>query len=86
MIKKITLIVILSLFAFSSVFADVYVKPHYKSNGTYVGGHYRSSPDSTTSNNWSTIGNTNPYTGKPGTNYNRSGSLGGSCSALSLNC
>ena len=50
-------------------YADVYVKGHYRSNGSYVSPHYRSSPDSSTSNNWSTYGNTNPYTGAMG--YNR---------------
>lgn len=47
--------------------ADVWVKGYHRSDGTYVKGHYRSSPDSSVSNNWSTKGNTNPYTGKAGT-------------------
>lgn len=45
---------------------DVYVKGYTKSNGTYVAPHYRSAPDSTINNNWSTEGNVNPYTGKEG--------------------
>ena len=61
--KKFILSIVLSLFFVSYVLADVYVKPYTRSDGSYVGGHYRSSPDSTTSNNWSTRGNTNPYTG-----------------------
>ena len=76
--KKFVLSIVLSLFFVSSVLADVYVKPYTRSDGSYVGGHYRSSPDSTTSNNWSTRGNTNPYTGERGTRS--------SCSPLSLNC
>tara|TARA_B110000046_G_C12817218_1_gene323789 strand:- start:272 stop:547 length:276 start_codon:yes stop_codon:yes gene_type:complete len=90
--KKIFLSIIFVIVLFSSAFADVYVKPYYKSNGTYVQGHYRSSPDSTTSNNWSTTGNTNPYTGKSGTNsvgsstFGGSSTFSGSCSALSLSC
>lgn len=48
-------------------FSDVHVKGYYKKNGTYVAPHYRSSPNQTTSDNWSTKGNTNPYTGKQGT-------------------
>ena len=68
MIKKTIITLIFSLFFFNSVFADVYVRPYNKSDGSHVEGHYRSSPDSTTSNNWGTKGNTNPYTGKPGTN------------------
>lgn len=41
--------------------ADVYVRDHFRSNGTYVGAHYRSNPDGNRSNNWSTSGNYNPY-------------------------
>ncbi|TWU43694.1 hypothetical protein Poly51_62160 [Rubripirellula tenax] len=40
--------------------------PGYWRNGTYVKAHYRSVPDSTKSNNWSTQGNVNPVTGKKG--------------------
>ena len=51
-----------------SVFAkDVYVNGYTRSNGTYVQPHYRSAPDHSRSNNWSTQGNYNPYTGQPGT-------------------
>ncbi|MCC6932576.1 MAG: hypothetical protein IT292_04895 [Deltaproteobacteria bacterium] len=38
-----------------------------RKNGTYVAPHYRSSPNSTKLDNWSTEGNINPYTGKTGT-------------------
>jgi hypothetical protein len=48
--------------------AQVSVKGYYKSNGTYVQPHVRSSPNNTTADNWSTKGNVNPYTGKQGTN------------------
>ena len=41
-----------------------YVAPN---TGTYVPAHVRTSPDSTRVNNWSTVGNYNPYTGVPGT-------------------
>ncbi len=44
-----------------------YVQPYTKSNGTYVQGHYQTSPDSNIYNNYSTRGNVNPYTGKEGT-------------------
>ena len=47
--------------------AQVRVKGYYKKNGTYVQPHVRSSPDRSVSNNWSTKGNTNPYTGTEGT-------------------
>ena len=69
MIKKITTLAILAISAFSftaSSCADVWVNGHYKSSGSYVQPHYRSSPDSSIYNNWSYRGNTNPYTGKRG--------------------
>ncbi|MEN3278561.1 MAG: hypothetical protein V7631_4351 [Massilia sp.] len=46
---------------------DVPVRGYYRSNGTYVQPHMRSAPDGNFSNNWSTVGNVNPYTGAPGT-------------------
>ena len=50
-----------------SAFADVYVRGHWRSNGTYVQPHYRSDPNCTKLDNWSTKGNINPHTGKRGT-------------------
>ena len=47
--------------------ADVYVRGHYRSNGTYVQPHYRSNPDGNFYNNWSTYPNVNPYTRVIGT-------------------
>lgn len=38
--------------------ADVYVKPYYRKDGTYVPGHYRSAPDDSRANNY----------GRPGPN------------------
>lgn len=38
-----------------------------RSNGSYVQPHYSTSPNKNRSDNWSTKGNVNPYTGKPGT-------------------
>lgn len=68
--KKITflLVILISLFLlFTTVFAgDVWVNPCYRSDGTYIRGHYRSAPDNNPWNNYSTRGNINPYTGKPG--------------------
>lgn len=56
------------LAAFSlSAHADTYVQGYTKSDGTYVQGHWRSSGNNTTSDNYSTRGNTNPYTGEKGT-------------------
>ena len=63
------------LFAATIAFAqDVYVRGYYRSDGTYVQPHYRSSPNNTTLDNWSTKGNVNPYTGKLGTRDPYSGS------------
>jgi hypothetical protein len=38
-----------------------------KSNVTSVKAHARTAPNKTRKDNWSTIGNVNPYTGKKGT-------------------
>jgi hypothetical protein len=61
------LVICAGLFLSSSVFAQTYVKGYTRSNGTYVAPHYRSSPNSTTVDNYSTKGNVNPYTGSQGT-------------------
>lgn len=62
-VSAILILIIFSLFL-SFVSADVWVKPYSRKDGTYVQGHYRSSPDSDPTNNWSFPGNVNPYTGK----------------------
>jgi hypothetical protein len=59
-------ITISTLFTLPS-FADTHVRGYFRKNGTYVAPHYRSSPNSTKLDNWSTKGNINPYTGKVGT-------------------
>jgi hypothetical protein len=46
---------------------DVHVRGYYRKNGTYVQPHYRSHPNGTQRDNWSTKGNVNPHTGKIGT-------------------
>lgn len=63
------LFLIISVFTFlpNITLADVWVNGYTKSNGTYVQGHYRSSPDGNPYNNYSYPGNTNPYTGKTAT-------------------
>jgi len=55
--------------------ADVYVRGHYRTSGTYVAPHYRSNADGYFYNNWSTYPNVNPYTGSLGTR--RTPSYGG---------
>jgi hypothetical protein len=66
MIKKLVL-VLATLSMGVAVSAQTYVRGYVKKDGTYVPGHVRSSPNSTTADNWSTKGNVNPYTGKAGT-------------------
>lgn len=43
------------------------VRGHVTKNGTYVAPHRSTNQDSSRSNNWSSKGNANPYTGKKGT-------------------
>jgi len=51
----------------TSAVAQTYVAPYVKQDGTYVEGHYKSQPNNTKTDNYSSQGNTNPYTGKEGT-------------------
>lgn len=61
------IILAIGLFAISGLtLADQYVSPYVRKDGTYVEGHWRSPPNSTTLDNYSTKGNTNPYTGERG--------------------
>ncbi len=57
-------LIFLALLTPGLVVADVWVNGYTRSNGTYVQGYYRSSPDGNPFNNYSFPGNTNPYTGK----------------------
>lgn len=57
----------IALIGASIASAQVHVRGHYRQDGTYVRPHYRSAPDGNFSNNWSTKGNINPYTGEHGT-------------------
>lgn len=50
----------------NSTYKSTTVKSYVKKDGTYVESHKKSKKDDTTLNNWSTKGNTNPYTGKKG--------------------
>ena len=56
-----------ALAATATASAQVYVQGYTKKDGTYVAPHYRSSPDGNPYNNYSTLGNVNPYTGQVGT-------------------
>ena len=65
MMKTFTAIALVALSA--SAWAQTYVSPHVRKDGTYVDGHMRSAPNDTKMDNYSTKGNTNPYTGQAGT-------------------
>ena len=57
------------LFVAANSFAQssVHVSGYTTSNGTYVSDHQRTRPNDTRNDNYSTIGNANPYTGTYGT-------------------
>ena len=92
-IKKIVIIFSILIITSLSVIADTYVKGYTRSDGTSVKGHYRSSPNGTVTDNYSYYGNTNPHTGKTGSNkykddpsspYYEGGYSGGSSSYIGL--
>ena len=64
--KKLIALSIVLVAAFTG-FAQTYVRSYTRSNGTYVAPHHRSSPNYTKTDNYTTIGNVNPYTGSLGT-------------------
>ena len=82
--KKIIISIVFVLTLINTVSADVWVDGYFRSDGTYVQGHYRSSPDSSVTNNWSYSGNVNPYTGEIGSNSYGSDSLFGTTDSLNL--
>jgi len=43
-----------------------YTHSYYRRDGTYVQGYYATNPNGTKLDNYSTLGNVNPWTGKPG--------------------
>lgn len=63
--KKLIILVCLALFALSSIaFAgQTSVRGYYKSNGTYVAPHVRTTPNSSRMDNYSYPGNYNPNKG-----------------------
>lgn len=62
-----TLLAVTLLVAVSAASAQVHVRGYTKKDGTYVAPHERTAPNNTMLDNYSTKGNVNPYTGKPGT-------------------
>jgi hypothetical protein len=57
--------VLTSLLSFAQT--QTWVSGYYKSNGTYVQGHYRQTPNNTNHDNWSTKSNYNPNNNSNGT-------------------
>ena len=51
----------------SSAVAQVSVDGYVRRDGTYVAPHYRSAPNNNIYDNYSTRGNSNPYSGSQGT-------------------
>ena len=49
----------------------VSVQGYYRRDGTYIAPHKRSAANRTQTDNWSTRGNKNPFTGKSGSNKAR---------------
>lgn len=62
---KILLAAAIALIASTAV-AQTHVDGYFRKDGTYVPPHFRSTPDGSRGNNWSSQGNTNPYTGERG--------------------
>jgi hypothetical protein len=65
--KKFIVGLLVALAVGTTATAQTAVRGYTKADGTYVAPHYRSSPNNTTSDNYSTRGNVNPYTGEAGT-------------------
>lgn len=71
MIKKIFLFIAFILLCFGLAESQtnpnhVKVSGYTRKDGTYVQPYFRTAPNSTNRDNFSTKGNVNPYTGKPG--------------------
>ena len=68
--KTLTLTIVAVIFSIC-IFAQVnpeyeYVEGHYNKDGTYTEGYFRTKPNNTNRDNYSTKPNTNPWNGKPG--------------------
>lgn len=59
-------LIAIALIASATAQADTYVNGYTRSNGTYVAPHMRSDSNSVRYDNYSSQGNTNPYTGQQG--------------------
>ncbi len=66
-IKIIVVFITIALSGIAMSQSQVYVNGYYNQYGNYVAPHYRTAPNNTINDNWSTKPNYNPYTGKQGT-------------------
>ena len=65
--KQLLVSVIMALFAINAIAQEsTYVEGHFKKDGTWVEGYYKTKPNKTKKDNYSTDGNYNPYSGKEG--------------------
>ena len=64
---KIAMIALLAISSAASAQSSHMVRGYERSDGTYVAPHMQTNPNDTKLDNWSTQGNTNPYTGQAGT-------------------
>lgn|SRR5690349_8096805 len=67
LLRKVALALVAAMMLPTVASAQVHVRGYVNKNGTYVAPYYRSSPNGTKLDNYSTKGNYNPYTGQPGT-------------------
>lgn len=74
-------ILMIALISFGQ--SSTYVRGYTRSNGTYVQGYYRTTPNHTRNDNYSTVGNYNPYTGAYGTKPRDGYSTTRSCNTTS---
>lgn len=64
--KAIVILAVAAALTATTAIADEIVNGYMRQDGTYVQPHFRSSPNTTTIDNYSSRGNTNPYTGERG--------------------
>ena len=63
---KIVLTTVVLVMVTGTASAQTYQRPYVDKNGRYSDGGYRSKPNGTQLDNYSTKGNVNPYSGKRG--------------------
>lgn len=64
---KLAIIVAATIVSIGAAAADTTVDGYYRKDGTYVPPYQRTDPNRSKDDNYSTRGNTNPYTDKRGT-------------------